>query len=200
MDDEKKSDSLEIKLESKEEIDILELMQAAIRKMHEKEIAEKKAKENVEKKTKIKKKDDISIVIDDETKADDDWDKVLQITVDMDGFDKFHIDQYTKQIEQYKRFLAEYLQEGSYKATYMYNPEDEEAEINQDEMIAFDELWDTLEWIKWNQAAGQNNNYIDPDLQETLGLWSLFSYNRLKMQLWGISGDGSPQFCGLNMY
>ena len=208
MKKKKVGDSLEIKLNSKENkkegVDILILVQEAIRKMQESELVEKKGKENIEKKAKIKKKDDdISIVIDDEDKTDEDWDDVLQISVDMDGFDKFHLDQYAKQVEQYQRMLAEYLEGSStYSAVNMYETylAGEEAEINKDEMMSFDELQDTLEQIKWNNVAGQENNYIHPDMKESLALWSLFSYNRMKMQLWKISGDGSATFCGLNMY
>ena len=191
---------------SVDKLDILILMQQTIRKMHEKELAEKRAKGDIGKKTKVKKKDDdLSGVVDEESdKAKDkDWDKVLQISVKMDGFEKFHLEQYAKQLETYQRMLSEYLRSSPYSAVNAYSylmGEEGDVDINQDEMIGFDELWDALEQIHWNSVAGTENNYIHPDMKESLNLWSLFSYNRMKMQLWKITGDGGATFCGLNMY
>jgi len=190
---------------SVDKLDILVLMQQTIREMN-KELAEKKANEDIGKKTKIKKKDDdLSGVVDEESdKAKDkDWDKVLQISVKMDGFEKFHLEQYAKQLETYQRMLSEYLRSSPYSAVNAYSylmGEEGDIDINQDEMIGFDELWDVLEQIHWNSVAGTENNYIHPDMKESLSLWSLFSYNRMKMQLWKITGDGGSTFCGLNMY
>ena len=203
-----KKDSLEKKLSKGKEdkLDLLILMQQAIKKMHEKELAEKKAKEDIGKKTKVKKKkDDLTSVVDEESDKvkDKDWDKVLQISMKMDGFEKFHIEQYTKQLEAYQRMLAEYLRSSPYSAVNAYSylmGEEGDIDVNQDEMIGFDELWDTLEQIHWNSVVGTENNYIHPDMKESLNLWSLFSYNRMKMQLWKITGDGGSTFCGLNMY
>ena len=63
---------------------------------------------------KEKKDKDIVIIIDSSEKHKDKLDEdVESITLKMDGFEKVHLEQYHKQLEEYKRFLAEYLKEAN---------------------------------------------------------------------------------------
>ncbi|MFH1439604.1 MAG: hypothetical protein ABIG89_03495 [Candidatus Woesearchaeota archaeon] len=66
-------------------------------------------------KTKIKQdKKDIVIIIDESDKHKDELDEQVEaVTINMDGFERIHLEQYEKQLEQYKRFLAEYLRESN---------------------------------------------------------------------------------------
>jgi hypothetical protein len=71
-------------------------------------------KDDISEKLHIKdsKEKDIVVIIDDSEKHEDKLDRdKQQITLKMDGFEKVHLEQYEKILEQYRRFLAEYLKE-----------------------------------------------------------------------------------------
>ena len=75
--------------------------------------ATKTDEKNIEKKAEIKKDKDITVVVDSDDSKEKLKDKfkegILSITLDMDGFEKFHLQQYQQQLANYSRFLAEYL-------------------------------------------------------------------------------------------
>ena len=75
--------------------------------------ATKTEQRNIEKKAETKKDTDITVVVDSEDSKEKLKDKfkegILSITLDMDGFEKFHLQQYQQQLANYSRFLAEYL-------------------------------------------------------------------------------------------
>ncbi|MBT4823874.1 hypothetical protein HN695_00725 [Candidatus Woesearchaeota archaeon] len=114
-------------------------------------------------KVKSKKDKDIVIIIDESDKHKDDLDKDIEaITLKMDGFEKIHIEQYEKQLEQYKRFLAEYLKEAQNALTSAYDPyQDENGDGKREfewgqEVVTYFEIKDIVRRIHMNALMSGN--------------------------------------------
>lgn len=144
---------------------------------------------NLEKRAKIKKDEDLSSAIDDdedsvEKRKDEFEDTFKDISVKMLGFDRFHLEQYERQLLQYERFLKEFLEGGAYSAIegatgysgYGVKGEEEKKQ-----------RWDTMSWkeikeysrkANANAIIGVATNHIDPEMSERYKLWQVFMWNR----------------------
>lgn len=139
---------------------------------------------SLEEKAKIKKVElDITVVIDDDDSSEKTKDDLVNtfsdITVKMLGFDRFHLEQYEKQLQQYQRFLDEYLKSGAFKAVavdYTYSTEEKKEEIGE-ETLTWKELQSYIAKAHTNQKLGGTFNYVDPDLKERYEYWKLFQHN-----------------------
>jgi len=158
---------------------------------------QRKSEKDLEERAKIKKKKDAFSAIDDDKeiqgkKNDKFLDGVLGITVKMDGFERFHIEQYAKQLQAYQRFLSEYLRENVYGSVdYDYSSlswgeEDRgpvEARENQ-QTATFKEVTEIIRATKMNQTMHCEANYIDPDMMERYKMWALFQHNFIMSHLY----------------
>ncbi len=192
--------SLDRKIYKKEEtskednilLTLKEILEALARIQHEQYIltATKREQNNIERKTDIKKNKDITLFVDD----DDSREKLknsfieglLSITIDMDGFERFHLQQYQQQLVNYARFLAEYL-EGKNNAlmktkdTYTYNDEKKQDEIPKTEvqMITYAETQEYARAAAINAMLGKvAANHVDPQMKEMWDLWRVFQHNQ----------------------
>ena len=143
----------------------------------------------IEKKTEIeKKKKDITILIEDEESKEKLKDKlmddILSITIDMDGFEKFHLKQYEQQLANYARFLSEYLEAGGRgiikKTEYSYNSEQKEEQMQKSKNV---EMINYAERLEYARASAMNGilgggNHIDPLMKEQWELWRIFQHNQ----------------------
>jgi hypothetical protein len=156
--------------------------------------ATKTEEKNIEKKTEIKKDKDITVVVEDDHSKEKIKDKftegILSITLDMDGFEKFHLQQYQQQLANYARFLAEYLDGsrlilGKAQQSYTYVEEKKEVEAPKTEvqMITFAETQDYARASAMNGMLGvpkgsSGANHIDPNTKESWELWRVFQHNQ----------------------
>jgi hypothetical protein len=115
------------------------------------------------KKKKSKQDKDIVVIIDESEKHKDELDEQMEaITMDMDGFEKIHLQQYEKQLEQYKRFLSEYLKEAEY-ATKAYDAYQEKEDKGKrkfewgQEVVTFREIKDIARRIHMNALLSGNS-------------------------------------------
>ncbi len=155
---------------------------------HERVLAATKTTDkNIEKKAEIeKKKKDITDVVDEEENKDKFKEGVLQITLDMDGFEKKHLEQYQQQLANYARFLAEYLEGeklvlGKMQQSYTYIEEKKEEQTLKTEvqMITYTETQEYARAAALNGMMGKNGaNHIDPQTKEMWDLWSIFQHNQ----------------------
>lgn len=146
---------------------------------------------NIEKKAETKKDKDITVVVDsDDTKEklkDKFKEGILSITLDMDGFEKFHLQQYQQQLANYSRFLAEYLdgsgvRPGKFGQSYTYsdNKEEEKPRTMEVQMLSYRESQDMVRNTVMNELLGKaGSNYIDPNTKETWELWRIFQHNQI---------------------
>ncbi len=148
----------------------------------------KTEQKNIEKKAETKKDKDITVVVDsDENKEklkDKFKEEILSITLDMDGFEKFHLQQYQQQLANYARFLAEYLDRsglrpGKFGQSYTYTEKEEEKpRTTEVQMLTYGESQDFVRMTIQNDLLGKaGNNYVDPNTKETWELWKLFQHN-----------------------
>lgn len=151
----------------------------------------KQEKKTIEKTAEIEKKTkDITDVVDaDEHKEklkDKFKDGVLQITIDMDGFEKKHLEQYQQQLANYARFLSEYLEGGRLalgrmQQSYTYTEEKKEIEPPKTEvqMMTYGETQDYARSSAMNGMLGKGTaNHIDPQTKEMWDLWRIFQHNQ----------------------
>lgn len=115
-------------------------------------------------KSKDKHDKDIVVIIDESEKHKEELDEQMEsITIDMDGFEKIHIEQYQKQLEQYKRFLNEYLKEAQYTAkAYDAYQDDKEKDGKRkfewgQEVVTFREIKDIARRIHMNALLSGNS-------------------------------------------
>lgn len=158
--------------------------------------ATKTEKKFIERKAEITKKDkDITIVIEDEDsqeKLKDPFkDGILAITIDMLGFEKFHLEQYQQQLANYARFLAEYLEAerfGLRGQTASYTYSDQKQEVKQEttevQMVSFTEKQDysranALNGLLGYPKGASGANYVDPDTTDSWELWRIFQFNQI---------------------
>lgn len=154
--------------------------------------ASKTEKKTIEKKAEIAKKDkDITIVVDDEDSQDKLKDPfkegVLAITIDMLGFEKFHLEQYQQQLANYSRFLAEYLEGerlGLGKKGISYTYSDQKQEVRQEttevQMLTYGETQDYVRSTVMNSILGAAGaNYVDPNTKDSWELWRIFQHNQI---------------------
>ena len=154
--------------------------------------ATKEEKKTIEKTAEIdKKKKDITDVVDSEEHKEKLKDKfkdgVLQITIDMDGFEKKHLEQYQQQLANYARFLAEYLEGGrlvlgKMQQSYNYTEEKKEIEPPKTEvqMITYAETQDYVRSSVMNSLLGNSgSNYVDPNSKDSWELWRVFQHNQI---------------------
>ncbi len=144
-------------------------------------------KKNIAKKTKIDKDKDITVIIDDEDHKDilnDPFkEDLLSITLDMVGFEKFHLEQYKQQLANYARFLSEYL--GGKKGvitpqeSYTYTEREEKQETAEVEMMTFAETQDYVRATVMNSILGTTANYVDPGMRESWENWRVFQHNQI---------------------
>ncbi len=152
--------------------------------------ASKKQEKSLEKQAEITKKDkDITLIIDDEDSKEKLKDKfmdgVLSITIDMDGFEKFHLQDYQKQLANYSRFLVEYLNsgQGNSKNADLYSyaaaeEKQEEAKVEV-QMISHAEKQDYVRATVMNSLLGTGTNYVNPQTKESWELWRIFQHNQI---------------------
>lgn len=153
--------------------------------------ATKQEKKTIDKNAEIEKKaKDITDVVDaDENKEklkDKFKDGVLQITLEMDGFEKKHLEQYQQQLANYARFLAEYLDGGRLifgKAQQSYNYTDEKKEDDRPktevQMLTYTETRDFARKDAMNKMLGSGTNHIDPNTKESWELWRIFQHTQI---------------------
>lgn len=150
--------------------------------------ATKTEQKNIEKKAETTKDKDITVVVDSDDSKEKLKDKfkegILSITLDMDGFEKFHLQQYQQQLANYARFLAEYLEgngarPGKFGQSYTYTEKEEEKpRTTEVQMLTYGESQDFVRMTIQNDLLGKaGNNYIDPNTKETWELWKLFQHN-----------------------
>ncbi len=110
-------------------------------------------------------------------------DGVLSITIDMDGFAKFHLQQYQQQLANYSRFLAEYLMDGSINAkridSYSSAGEKQEEAKAEVQMISHAEKQDYVRATVMNSILGTSGNYVNPQTKESWELWRVFQHNQI---------------------
>ena len=153
--------------------------------------ATKEEKKTIEKTAEIKKeKNDITDVVDSEEHKEKLKDKfkdgVLQITIDMDGFEKKHLEQYQQQLANYARFLAEYLEGGrlvlgkiQQSYTYTDDKKEEDRPKTEVQMITYAETQDYARSNAMNAMLGKAGaNHIDPQIKEMWDLWRIFQHNQ----------------------
>jgi len=111
-----------------------------------------------------KKKKDIIKIIDDSDKHKEDFDQdVEDITLKMDGFERIHLEQYQKHLDQYKRFLATYLEEGSgtIASSYAYQTSDDKPKKREfswgQEVVTYGEIKDIVRRVHMNALLGGNS-------------------------------------------
>lgn len=108
---------------------------------------------------------DIVVIIDESKKHKDELDEQIEsITLKMDGFERIHLEQYQKQLDEYKRFLAEYLRDGNniisspYNA---YNNGDDEKQRKFEwgqEVVTYGEIKDIVRRIQMNALLGAGSS------------------------------------------
>jgi hypothetical protein len=188
-------DSLELKVCQRKRESILSpqkilLALAEAQKEQQKALQVKKdedKKRNIEKKAEIDKEKDITVIIDDEDHKeilhDSFKDDLLSITVDMIGFEKFHIQQYQQQLANYARFLSEYLdgKKGVFKPqeSYSYTKREEKSEASEVQMVTFAEVQDLVRAKTMNSILGTTANYVDPGMNEAWENWRVFQHNQI---------------------
>ena len=179
-----------------EQVDILVTLQEALTalgKAQEEQArvlaATKTEEKNIEKKAETKKDKDITVVVDSDDSKENLKDKfkegILSITLDMDGFEKFHLQQYQQQLANYSRFLAEYLdgtgvRPGKFGQSYTYSDtkEEEKPRTMEVQMLTYGESQDFVRTTIQNELLGKaGSNYIDPNTKETWELWKVFQHN-----------------------
>ncbi len=154
--------------------------------------ATKQEKKTIEKTAEIEKKTkDITDVVDaDEHKEklkDKFKDGVLQITLDMDGFEKKHLEQYQQQLANYARFLSEYLEGGRLalgkaQQSYTYTEDKKEIERPKTEvqMMTYGETQNYVRSTVMNSILGGSGaNYVDPNSKDSWELWRVFQHNQI---------------------
>lgn len=134
----------------------------------EKNNSEKEIKKQKEKNNKENNKDkDIVVIIDESKKHKDELDEQVEsITLKMDGFERIHLEQYQKQLDEYKRFLAEYLRDGNnivsspYSAYNNNNSDDDKKRKFEwgQEVITYGEIKDIVRRIQMNALLGAGSN------------------------------------------
>lgn len=106
----------------------------------------------------------IMVIVDESEKHKDKLDDQKEaITLKMDGFEKVHLEQYEKQLAEYKRFLAEYLAEARLNALG-YNPYDDKKEDGKrnfewgQEVVTYSEIKDIVRRIHMNALLSGNSS------------------------------------------
>ncbi len=152
--------------------------------------ATKTEQKNIEKKAETKKDKDITVVVDSDDSKEKLKDKfkegILSITLDMDGFEKFHLQQYQQQLANYSRFLAEYLdgsglRPGKFGQSYTYTEKEEEKPRTMEvQMLTYREGQDMVRNTVMNDLLGKaGSNYIDPSTKDSWELWRIFQHNQI---------------------
>ena len=153
--------------------------------------ATKTDEKNIEKKAEIKKDKDITVVVDSDDSKEKLKDKfkegILSIRLDMDGFEKFHLQQYQQQLANYSRFLAEYLdgtgvRPGKFGQSYTYsdNKEEEKPRTTEVQMLSYGESQDFVRSTIMNSLLGNaGSNYVDPSTKDSWELWRIFQHNQV---------------------
>ncbi len=153
--------------------------------------ATKTEQKNIEKKSETKKDKDITVVVDSDDSKEKLKDKfkegILSITLDMDGFEKFHLQQYQQQLANYARFLAEYLDGGGVRLgkfgqsyTYSDNKEEERPRTTEVQMLSYGESQDFVRSTIMNSLLGNaGSNYVDPQTKDSWELWRIFQHNQV---------------------
>ncbi|MEK6867682.1 MAG: hypothetical protein AABX98_02555 [Nanoarchaeota archaeon] len=174
-------------------ITLKEALEALMKAQQEQEKAlasTKTEQKTIEKKTDTKKDKDITVVVEDEHSKEKLKNKftegILSITRDMDGFEKFHLQQYQQQLANYARFLAEYLEGGrlalgKMQQSYTYTEEKKEIELPKTEvqMITYAETQDYARSAAMNAMLGKASaNHVDPQTKEMWDLWRIFQHNQ----------------------
>ena len=181
-----------------EQVDILVTLQEALTALgkaqeeQERALAATKTDEkNIEKKAEIKKDKDITVVVDSDDSKEKLKDKfkegILSITLDMDGFEKFHLQQYQQQLANYSRFLAEYLdgtgvRPGKFGQSYTYSDskEEEKPRTTEVQMLSYGESQDFVRSTIMNSLLGNaGSNYVDPSTKDSWELWRIFQHNQV---------------------
>ena len=115
---------------------------------------------------------------------------LLDITIDMDGFERWHLQQYQQQLANYSRFLSEYLDGGRIagKMTQSYTYTEQKQEVIQEttevQMLTFSETQDYARSSAMNLVFGYPNgasgaNSIDPNTKNSWELWRVFQHNQI---------------------
>lgn len=159
---------------------------------HERILATAKTEQKtIETKAEIKKDTDITVVVDSDDSKEKLKDKfkegILSITLDMDGFEKFHLQQYQQQLANYARFLAEYLDGngarlGKFGQSYTYSDhkEEEKPRTTEVQMLTYGESQDLVRSTVMNELLGKSgSNYVDPNTKESWDLWRIFQHNQI---------------------
>ncbi len=175
-------------------VTLKEALEALMKAQQEQEkacAATKTEQKTIEKKTEIKKDKDITVVVEDEHSKEKINDKftegILSITLDMDGFEKFHLQQYQQQLANYARFLAEYLdgnglRSGKFGQSYTYSDqkEEEKPRTTEVQMMTFSETQDYVRSTVMNSMLGNGGgNYVDPNTKDSWELWRVFQHNQI---------------------
>ncbi|MBI4453048.1 hypothetical protein HY636_00215 [Candidatus Woesearchaeota archaeon] len=112
-----------------------------------------------------KKDKDIVVIIDESKKHKDELDEQIEsITLKMDGFERIHLEQYQKQLDEYKRFLAEYLRDANNAASSPYSNYDNNEGDKQrkfewgQEVVTYGEIKDIVRRIQMNALLGAGSN------------------------------------------
>lgn len=135
---------------------------------------------------KPERKKDIVKIIDESEKFEDELDKnVRDITLNMDGFERFHLEHYQKQVEQYKRFLEEYLKEAKGSmADYGYAAEEAKSSRNFEwgqEIINHSKIRDLARRMQMNAVLGGNHNQVTSEERNDYEFWKYASKFNLMM-------------------
>lgn len=110
---------------------------------------------------------DIVVIIDESKKHKDELDEQIEsITLKMDGFERIHLEQYQKQLDEYKRFLAEYLKDGNnvvsspYSAYNNNNSDDDKKRKFEwgQEVVTYGEIKDIVRRIQMNALLGAGSS------------------------------------------
>jgi len=135
---------------------------------NEEEIRKQKERNNQEinNEDKNSKDKDIVVIIDESRKHKDELDEQIEfITLKMDGFERIHLEQYQKQLDEYKRFLAEYLRDANNAASSPYsaynnnNDDDKQRKFEWgQEVVTYGEIKDIVRRIQMNALLGAGSN------------------------------------------
>lgn len=172
-------------------VTLKEALEALMKAQQEQEkalAATKTEQKTIEKKTDIKKDKDITVVVEDDESKEKLKDKftegILSITLDMDGFEKFHLQQYQQQLANYARFLAEYLDVSGMRLgksgqsyTYSDTKEEEKPRTTEVQMISYAERIEHTRAVVMNDLTG-GGNHVDPNTKDSWDLWRIFQHNQ----------------------
>ncbi len=187
----KSLDTVLAKKTADEQVDKLATLKEALASLAKAQEEQERAlakteQKNIEKKAETKKDKDITVVVDSDDSKEKLKDKfkegILSITIDMDGFEKFHLQQYQQQLANYARFLAEYLdgsRPGKLGQSYTYiEKEEEKPRTMEVQMLSYGETQDFVRTTIMNELLGKSGtNYVDPNTKETWDIWRLFQHN-----------------------